>query len=160
MKESSETGPRMRIPACAAALVVLLSVTGGCRARDADPVRAAVDDLARAARARDAGAVADLLAPDFAGADGSPRAEVAGMLRRYFAAYEKLDVDVQGLEIERSEGAALARFQANLSGKPAKIGGLEGLIPSSSSWKIEARLVPVEGKWRVAWASWTQVDSR
>lgn len=137
-------------------MVLLLGVTGGCRARDTDPVRAAVDDLARAARGRDAGAVADLLAPDFAAADGSPRAEVAGMLRRYFAAYEKLDVDVKGLEIERSEGAALVRFQANLSGKPAKIGGLEGLIPASSSWKIEARLVPVEGKWRVAWTSWTQ----
>lgn len=146
--------------ATSAAVLLLLACAGACRPRGGDPVRATVDDLVAAARDRDAGAVEDLLAPDFQAADGSPRAEVGGMLRRYFAAYEKLDVDVRNLEIERSEGAALVRFQADLSGKGAKVAGIEGLIPSTSSWKIEARLVPVDGKWRVAWANWAQADSR
>lgn len=47
-----------------------------------------------------------------------------------------------------------------MSGQPRKLGGLAGLLPSASTWKFEARLVPAAdgGKWKIAWARWTQVS--
>jgi hypothetical protein len=140
----------------AAGVLAILGLAAGCH-RAGDPVRETIDDLTRAANRRDAGDVADLLAPDFRAEDGTDRAEAAATVRRYFAAYEKLSVEMKDVTIERSEAAALVRFRADLSGKPSKIGGgvLEGLIPSNSSWQFELRLVPVEGKWKIAWATWT-----
>ena len=127
----------------AAGILVILGLAAGCH-RAGDPVRETIDDLARAANRRDA-------------EDGTDRAEAVTTVRRYFAAYEKLSVEMKDVTIERSEAAALVRFRADLSGKPSKLGGgvLEGLIPSNSSWQFELRLVPVEGKWRIAWATWT-----
>jgi hypothetical protein len=133
--------------------VVLLAFA--CRP-SGDPARAAIDALAQAAHERDAKAFLELVAPDFQAADGSRRSDVDGMLQRFFAAWETLDVRLRDLTIERSEGAAIARFRAELSGKPRRIGGLEGLFPSSSSWRFETRLAPSDGKWRVTWASWSE----
>lgn len=140
---------------CAALGAIALLSPAACR-REGDPVRSAVDDLARAASRRDAAAVLDLLAPDFTGADGTRRADVESMLRRYFAAYEKLDVTLSDVSIERSEGAALARFRAEIFGRARKIGGLDGLLPATSSWRFEARLAPEKDGWKVTWASWSE----
>lgn len=157
-REGWATGSSARrfLGVAAAGIVLLLAPPTACR-HAGDPVREAVDDLARAANRRDAGDVADLLAPDFRSEDGTDRAEAAATVRRYFAAYEKLAVELKDVTIERSEAAALVRFRADLSGKPSKIGGgvLEGLVPSNSSWQFELRLVPVEGKWKIAWATWS-----
>ena len=62
------------------------------------------------------------------------------------------------MKIERSEGAALARFQAKLSGEPRKLGGLAGILPRSSTLRFEVRLVPDGGRWKIAWASWNQLS--
>ena len=61
---------------------------------------------------------------------------------------------IRDVAIERAEGAARVRLRADLSGKPRKIGGLEGLVPSSSAYDFELRLVPEGGAWKVAWAQW------
>ena len=102
------------------------------------------------------------LAPDFQAADGSGRAEVESTLRRLFAAYEALDVELSEVTIERSDsatGPALARFTAKMTGKPRNVGGLAGFLPSSSTWKFEARLAPdADGRWKIAWARWQQVS--
>jgi hypothetical protein len=139
--------------------VVLLLANAGCR-RAGDPVRESVDAMAAAARARDAGRLFARVTPDFQGSDGTGRAEAEALVRRYFAAYEILDVSLSNVAIERSESAALARFTANLSGQPRKLGGLEGLLPSSSSYRFEVRFVPEAGRWKAAWASWSRADGR
>lgn len=132
----------------------LFAALASCH-RKGDPVREAVDDLAAAARDRDAAAFMKQVAPDFQGADGSRRADVEEMVRRYFAAYESLDVKLEEMTIERSENAALVRFRADLSGRARKIGGLDGILPSSSKLRVEARLAPHDGRWQLEWASWS-----
>jgi len=130
-----------------------------CACRPAgDPVRGVVDALASSAKERDASKFLENIAPDFQAADGSRRADVEQTVRRYFAAYESLDVEISDLTIERSEGAALARFQAKLSGRARNIGGLAGLLPPTSTWRFEVRLVPQGDRWKVAWASWSQIS--
>ncbi len=136
------------------ALTLTLSFAAGC-GPPADPVKQTLDDLSRAANHRDAKALLDLVAADFQGADGSRKSDLESSVRQLFAAYESLDVTVRDLTVERSEGAALARFRVELSGRARKIAGLEGLLPSSSSWQFETRLAPSGDRWRVTWASWS-----
>ncbi|MCA1581017.1 MAG: hypothetical protein LC796_06385 [Acidobacteria bacterium] len=132
----------------------MLSLVAGCRP-PGDPAKQTVDDLSRAASHRDAKAFLDLVAADFQGADGSRKSDLESTVRQLFAAYESLDVTVRDLNVERAESAALARFRVDLSGRARKIAGLEGLLPSSSSWQFETRLAPSGKRWRVTWASWS-----
>ena len=133
-----------------ATLVLVASCGGGGR----DPVRATVDVAVKAANSRDAKKVVSLLSSGFQAADGSSRADAAAMLERSFAAYENLNVTISDVRIERAEGAARARLRADMSGQPRRIGGLDGLVPSSSAYDFDLRLVAEDGAWRIAWAQW------
>jgi hypothetical protein len=124
-----------------------------CR-KSGDPVRETLDRIVDAASKRDAGVVVSHLAAGYRDAQDQGPTEVGAVLRRYFAAYEILNVRITGLEIERAPEAARARFRAELSGQPAKFGGLGGLLPSASRYDFDVRLVPEEGRWKVAWAAW------
>jgi len=76
------------------------------------------------------------------------------VLRRYFAAYEALDVKIQDFTVEKAPEAARARFRVELSGRPTKLGGLDRLLPSASRYDFDVRLAPEGGRWKVVWASW------
>lgn len=120
-----------------------------------DPVRQTIDGIVAGAEDREPGAIVERLSTDFQAADGSGRVDAEATLRRYLAAYERLDVRISELTIERAEGAARARFRADLSGAARKISGLGGLLPESSAYRFDLRLVPSEGgHWLVTWAAW------
>lgn len=124
-----------------------------CR-KPGDPVKETLDRIVEAADKRDADAVVSQLAVGYRDAEDQAPGEVRALLRRYFAAYEILNVRISGLEIERAPEAARARFRAELSGQPAKLGGLDRLLPSASRYDFEVRLAPEDGRWKVAWAAW------
>lgn len=141
-----------RVLLCALAIAVALF--GLCCAKEGDPAKAALDRMVGAVHHRDAEAFMENIAADFSGTDGMTRADAFLTVKRYFAAYAILDVALSDLAIERSENAARARFVATLGGQPQKIGGLDGLLPRSSTWKFDLRLTPDGSRWKVAWASW------
>jgi hypothetical protein len=138
---------------------LLLSLAAGCGEK-ADPVRATLDRIRKAAEARDAAGVVENLGSDFRDDAGGGAGEVSEALRRYFAAYEILNLQMRDITIERSEQAARARFRVEFSGQPRKIGGLDGLLPSASTYKFDVRLVPDGKRWKVAWAAWEVVGDR
>jgi hypothetical protein len=141
-----------------AVLALLAASVTGCGEKS-DPARQTLDRLVAAAKERDAGDFLASLAPDFQAADGSGRADAEAMIRRYFAAYERLDVRISDVSIERASGAARVRFRADLSGKARSIGGLDGILPSTSAYKFDLRLTPGEGgRWLVSWASWENAN--
>jgi len=144
-----------RFFAAAEATLVLLAAACG---KSSDPVRDCLDGVARAAHNRDSGALFDRVTADFQSGEGSSRADAESLVRRYFAAYEILDVTISGLSIERSENAARARFRVQLAGQPRKLGGLDGLFPRSSVYDFDLRLVPDGSEWKVAWASWQPAE--
>ena len=123
-----------------------------------DPVRETLDRLTQAAEKRDAASAVANLADGFQASDGSGRADAEATLRRYFAAYENLDVKLSDLSIERAPAAARVSFRADLSGAPRKIGGIEGWLPRSSAYRFELRLVPEGDRWKVAWASYSPAE--
>ena len=124
-----------------------------CREKG-DPVRETLDRIVRAAEKRDAEAVVENLSAGYRDEEGQSPAEVAGTLRRYFAAYESLKVRVEDLKVESAPEAAEARFRAEISGRPTKLGGLDRLLPSASRYDFDLRLAPEGGRWKVVWASW------
>ncbi len=135
------------------AVLLALGAATSC-ARSGDPVRDSLDAIVKAANARDVKALFDRVAANFEAADGSSLADAKTNVGRYFAAYEILDVSIRDVQIERGEGAARVRLSAEMSGQPRKIGGLEGLFPSSATYDFDFRLVAENGKWKVTWAQW------
>jgi hypothetical protein len=134
--------------------VFLLTVFAAFCRGGGDPARETLDRVAKAADARDAAGVAAELAADYRDASGSGRAEIEQTLRGYFAAYEIVQVRLSDVVIERAEGAARARFRADLSAQPRRGSGLAGLLPSSASYRFDVRLVPDGSNWKIVWASW------
>ena len=120
-----------------------------------DPVRQSLDAIVKAADARDAERLFEHVSASFQAADGSSLADAQAMVGRYFSAYEILTVTIRDVRIERGEGAARVRLRAEMSGQPRKVGGLEGLVPTASTYDFDLRLTLEDGRWKVAWAQWT-----
>ena len=147
---------RSRLMLSALALTAVAALL--CCGEKGDPVQAALDRMVKAAHDRSADHFMENLADDFSGGDGMTRAEALSTVRRYFAAYAILDVTLSGVTIERAENVARVRLTADLAGQPQKVGGLEGLLPRSSRYRFELRLVPEGSRYKVAWASWEPAD--
>lgn len=139
--------------------IALLAVLAAAAcSKGPDPVQATLDRMVKAANARDAAAVMENVANDFEAADGSTRAGNEALLHRLFAAYEILDIKVENVQIERAENTARVRLKAVMSGQPLKVGGLSGMLPSSSSYDFDFRLTRDGENWKVSWASWSQTS--
>ena len=136
----------------AAALCLALSC-----AKKGDPVQQTLDRMVRAANERDAAALFENVAPEFQAADGSGRGDAEALVHRIFAAYEILNVSIHDVQSEKGENAARVRFRADMSGQPLKVGGLQGLLPSSAKYDFDLRLTSDGKKWKIAWASWQRV---
>ncbi len=140
-------------------LAGVLILAPACR-ESGDPVEATLNRMRKAAQARDAPGVVENLTADFRDAAGGGTGETSEALRRYFAAYEIINLKMRDVTIERAPEAARVRFQVDFSGQPRKIGGLAGLLPSASTYSFDVRLVPDAGRWKVAWASWEVAGGR
>ncbi len=138
------------------ALLVLAS-SAACR-KDADPVRATIDALAKAADDRDARAVEALLAATYSDGEHADRAAAVATVRRYFAAYERVSASFSDLTIDRKPDAARATFVATFDGSPRKLGSLDAMLPRSAKVRFEMNLAPEDGRWKVAWAGWQLVS--
>jgi hypothetical protein len=137
----------------AAALLALVAAACG---RRVDPVRQCVDDIVAAANKRDAGAVMERVAGTFQAKNGTSRSEVEATLRRYFAAYESLDVHAEDMKIDRTDDSVFITLTAHLSGRPRAIGGLDAILPRESTYRFDFRLAPDGQTWRVVWADWAE----
>ncbi len=136
--------------------LVLVAAALAC-AKPADPVRATIDAVVKAANARDADALLARVALDFEAADGTGRNEIEARLKGYFAAYENLHVEVSDVQIERGEAAARVRLRADMTGQARSVGGFGGLLPSAAKYDFDLRLVREGNEWKLAFAGWHAV---
>lgn len=152
------TIPTPRFPGDLARLLALAllvpAVLASCRRAASDPVRAVVDRAAAAAEARDAGKVADLLSPAFAGPGGMERSEARSTVARALFGYESVEVSLSEVSIERGPDRARCTFRARFSGAPKGGLGLEGILPRTSEWRFAVVLAREGDDWRVAEAAW------
>jgi hypothetical protein len=136
-----------------AGFAVALVALAGCGARK-DPVLALVDDLEAAAEDKSADGIRDRLADGFRGQDRQNRAETYATLRRYFAAYETIELEVYDVSVQRSDGAADVRFRVLFSGHARSIGGLDGFLPPGAAYRFDLHVIDQGGTWKVDRAAW------
>lgn len=146
---------RLVRPLLTAGLVI---ATLAC-SRERDPVKALLGEIEEAAEARDAEAVLKRLATEFQGQGGLRRVDAGAELRRYFFAYEKIDVTLSDVVAEKEGENTRLRLRADFSGKPKNIGGLEGWLPALSAYRFELTLVGSGSRLLVARASWDRLDT-
>ncbi len=145
----------MRSRSLAALLAALLPA---CSGPPKDPVEALLAELEAAAEARDATRFAERLSSGFEGQGSIDRAEAVAQLRRYFAAYETVAIDVYGVEAEREGATARVRCVVEFSGQARKAFGLEGLLPPSAVHRFDLEVADDGGAWRVRRAGWEPVE--
>ena len=143
--------PRTRRAVLAAAASLLL---GACGRGTTDPARALVDDLAAAAEDRDAARVLARLSDGMQGQGSLTKADLAASLRRYFAAYESIDLEVFDVATEGGDGVTHIRTRVGFSGKAQKAFGLDGLLPPSAVYAFDLDARDEGGTWRVTRATW------
>jgi hypothetical protein len=143
----------------AALALGLILAAAACSRAARDPVRAMLDELAAAAEARDADRALARISGGFQGRGVANKAELATMLRRYFAAYESIGIELHGVEIEH-EGGRMARVRCVVafSGQARKAFGLEGLLPPSAAYHFDLAAANEDETWRVTRASWEPAE--
>ncbi len=123
-----------------------------------DPLEQLLLDLERGAEARKASVIEEALAPEFVGEGGTPRAEVGALLRRYFAAYETVNLEVYDVVIEhQSEDVGRLAFRVDFNGRPLQLGGLAGFLPPAAMHRFDLGLRRDGKRWLVTSAKWEEV---
>ena len=145
--------------AVTAAVLLVLALSPACSRKPADPVAALLAELEAAAEARDAERFGERLSRDFQGQNGLGRPEAIAQLRRYFAAYESVGLEVYGVETERDGASARVRCVVEFSGKARRAFGLGGLLPPSAVYRFELDAADEGGVWRVRGATWRPGDT-
>jgi len=141
-----------------AATLLVLALAAACSRKPADPAAALLAELEAAAEERDAERFGERLSPDFRSADGLGRPEALAQLRRWFAAYESVGIEVYGVETEREGASAHVRCVVEFSGKARQAFGLGGLLPPSAVYRFELDAADEAGVWRVRGAAWTPAE--
>jgi hypothetical protein len=143
-----------------ASVVACLAVAGspGCSRKPTDPVAALLAELEAAAEARDADRFVQSLSAEFKDSDGMGKPNAVLLLKRYFAAYEAVSIDVYGVETERGEGEARVRCIVEMTGRARKLPGLEGFLPPSAAYRFELGVADEGGSWRVRSARWESTE--
>ena len=139
-------------------VALLAALVPACSGPAKDPVEALLAELEVAAEARDADRFAERLSGGFEGPGSIGRAEAVAQLRRYFAAYETVAIDVYGVEAEREGATARVRCVVEFSGRARKAFGLEGLLPPSAVYRFDLEVADDGGTWRVRRAAWEPVE--
>jgi hypothetical protein len=138
-------------------IALILTAALACSGTPADPVEDLQAALESAAEDRDVERFGERLSEDFRGPHGLARAEALASLRRYFAAYESVDLDVYGVEVDRQGPEAKVRCVVEFTGRARPLGGLKGLLPPGALYRFDLDVAEEGGVWRVRQAHWEPV---
>jgi hypothetical protein len=147
------------VRAIAASGLLLAALASSCSRAPADPIAGLLAELEAAAEARDAERFAARLSPGFRGMHSIGRPEALAQLKRYFAAYESVAIDVHGVEIERDGTAASVACVVEFSGQAQSAFGLEGLLPPSAAYRFRLEVADAAGEPRVEGALWEPAEA-
>ena len=136
---------------------LVLAAGLACSGTPDDPVEELRVVLEAAAEDRDAERFGERLSAEFRGPGDLPRAEALATLRRYFAAYESVDLEVFGVEVDRDGSRADVRCVVEFAGRARALGGLKGLLPPAAAYRFELGVGEEAGVWRVQRAAWEPI---
>jgi hypothetical protein len=129
-----------------------------CSRGSSDPVEALLQELEAAAEDRDADRFGARLSEEVQAARAGGRADSLATLRRYFAAYESVGLEVYGVEVDRDDRTAQVRCVVEFAGRARQLGGLPGLLPPAAVYRFDLGVAEeADGVWRVREADWEQI---
>jgi hypothetical protein len=141
------------------AIPLILAAGLACSSAPVDPVEGLRTELESAAEERDADRFGERLSKAFQGPRGLTRDEALASLRRYFTAYESVDLEVYGVEVVREGTTASVRCVVEFTGRARALGGLKGLLPPEAVYRFDLTVGEEDGVWRVNRASWEPVHA-
>jgi len=118
-----------------------------------DPIAETIHAVVHAAEDRDAEAVVEKLAANYADENGGRR-DAEEALKRYFFGYRSIKISLSDLKTFQTGPTAQARFVVHFIGVPKEIGGLDQLLPSSATYRFEVWLAEEKGDWKITAAQW------
>jgi len=129
----------------------LTALFAGCSRTDPEQaVRARVAGLQAAVAARDASAIADVLAEDFVGPEGLDRQGARRMAQLVFLRHQQVASKLGPLEVTMQDDHATVRFTAVLTG------GAGGLLPDTGQlYDVQTGWRMQDGNWKLTSAKWT-----
>lgn len=136
-------------------VVVIVAMVAALGCGRKDPVDTLMADLEKAAAERDTAAIEKRLAAGFTCNEGLSRDETLASLKRTFAAYKEIHLDVT--QVERSKSGDRVSFRVDFSGQPNTAFGLQDLLPSRASYSFELRFAEEGGVLKVKQAFWQQI---
>ena len=138
----------------AAVVAVLAAVLAGCvRTPPEQALRGSFDRLIEAAEARDAGAVAALLADDFIGPGGMDRAGARRLAALHFMRHGSVGVLAGPLEIQLTGQDSRARVRFNVLLSAGEGGRV--LPDTARAWQVDTGWRRTGDDWRMTSADWT-----
>ena len=153
MAHAARQGPFAAIPV-AVVLVALLLLAACRREAPEAALRASLADLEDAVEARDAGAIEDVLAADFAGPDGMDRPAARRLAQLAFLRNPEVAVAIGPLDV-RFPGDDADPTHATVAFTAALAGGTGRWLPESGSvYRVETGWRREGGDWRLASARW------
>jgi hypothetical protein len=145
-----------RLRRAGAALLLATAVAGcGPSVTPEDEIRALVAAAEESAEARDASALKDLVADDYADPAGRAAADVRAYIHGWLVAHQsvRLITRVDSIELEGTEQARV-EVTVGMLGREASSGSAWDL--AGDIWRFDLRLARDGGDWRVIRAGWQQ----
>lgn len=138
-------------------VAVLWTLAAGVACSRPTPLQQMLDGLEDAVEDRSAEAVAEYLAADLQAQNGMSRPMALAELKRYFFAYQSLDVSFSEVQPE-GEPPSKVSVRVDMSGKAKQIGGLAGMLPELAAYRFDLDLASKDGRLLVSGARWERVD--
>lgn len=136
-------------------LVIMFIGLAGCGEPDSPEaqVRTLIEQMERAAEARDVGDVMDLLSPNYRDAHGNGPDEVSRIVRGYFIANQSIHLltRVQELSFPQNDEAR-ARVLIGMVGREADAANAWNL--AADLYEFDVVLIRENGEWKITWAQW------
>jgi hypothetical protein len=143
------------MPRRAIATLVLAASLAGCSPSPSpeDEIREVVAEAERAAEARDALALRDLVADDYRDGRGNGAEEIRRYAHGYLLAHQSVHLLVRIDEIElKAADVARLRATVGMAGRETNSGSAWDL--AADVYEFDVTLVREDGDWRVSRADW------
>jgi len=151
----------LRRPALATLLAMSLLALAACTRPDSPEaeVRAVIATAKEAAEARDAGALFDLIAPDYRDAQGHGADELKRYVRGWLIAHQRVRLltRVNSLEFPAED---LARAQVTVAMLGRETDAASAWDLAADVYEFDVTLAREGGDWRVTRAAWRRAGAR
>lgn len=135
------------------ALLLMLASCGGEPAGPEAELRAWVDDMHRAAEAKDRGAIVERISSSYADARGNSRDDISDLLRLYFLRSNRVEFVPA---IDRIN--VIAETAAEISLTVGMAGTDQGRFAlRADAYRFELELVLADGDWELIAARWAEL---